>query len=1558
MRITLLTFGVSATDPNGTTPTLSTSALPTGASFVDNGNGTGTFNWTPTFAQAGSYPVTFRASDGTLLDSQIVTITVNFVNAPPALAVIGNKSVNENTLLTFGVSATDPNGTTPTLSTSALPTGASFVDNGNGTGTFNWTPTFAQAGSYPVTFRASDGTLIDSQVVTITVVGVNVPPVLATIGNKSVNDGSVLSFVVTATDPNGTIPSLSTSALPTGATFVDSLNGHALFNWRPNYAQAGSYNVTFHASDGSLSDSQVVTITVAFVNVAPKLAAIGNQTANEGQLLTFGVSAVDSNGTIPTLTATALPTGAGFVDHANGTGTFTWTPGFTQAGSYNVVFHASDGTLVDSQIVTVTVVGVNVAPKIAAIGNKSVNDGSVLSFVITATDSNGTIPALSATGLPTGATFADSLNGHGLFNWRPNYAQAGSYNVTFHASDGSLSDSQVVTITVAFVNVAPKLAAIGNQTANEGQLLTFGVSAVDSNGTIPTLSATSLPTGAGFVDHANGTGTFTWTPGFTQAGSYNVVFHASDGTLVDSQIVTVTVVGVNVAPKIAAIGNKSVNDGSVLSFVITATDSNGTIPALSATGLPAGATFADSANGHGLFDWRPNYAQAGSYNVTFHASDGSLADSQIVTITVNFVNVAPKLAAIGSQTATEGQLLTFGVSAIDSNGTIPTLSATGLPAGAAFVDSANGRGLFSWKPGFTQAGSYNVVLHASDGTLVDSQIVAITVVGVNLPPIIAAIGNKSVNDGSVLSFVITATDSNGTIPTLSAASLPTGATFADSANGHGLFNWRPNYAQAGSYNVTFHASDGSLSDSQVVTITVNFVNVAPTIAAIGNKSVNEGTALSFTISAVDSNGTIPALTATGLPTGATFADSANGHGLFNWRPSYAQAGSYNVVFHASDGTLLDSQVVTITVAFVNVSPKLAAIGNKVAVAGTPLNFVVTAVDSNGTIPILTTSALPANASFVDNHNGTGNFSFTPIASQAGPHNITFYASDSLLVDSQLVMITVTIGGNLPPIFATMHDTAVDEGATLVLTVSASDPDGGGAFPKLSATSTLKNFTFVDNKNGTGTLTYNPNFFNAGVDTVHFFATDILNATSIFSIRVTTNDVNQPPKFLAVSAKSVRVGDTLSFNIAATDSTDPLWPRRVFLSMVTAPSGAGFVDNQNSTGKFTFTPGPTQVAVDTIQFAAVDQGVPPLSANLAVVVTVQASAVPPVMNLASNVAEKTTEGQVLTVPITATDADGSIPVISADSLPANAVLNQVGPGSATFVFSPSFVQGDPRSKLYTVVFKASNGAAFTKSTMTIQVLDAGPQKPIFDSIPANPTLVAGTVDSFSVHAVDPDTMPVTLAAFLSTLAPLPTSFTFVDLGKGLGKLKVAPTFAQFGTYNIVIVANNGRLTDTLKLVVTVLKGANQPPILAAIGNKTAKQLQGFNFLVSATDADGTFPQLIATNMPAAASFTDHNNGTGTFSWIPTLFDTGKVVVTFHAIDTDTTGVADSAAVTLTVLDTVIAPSFIVPGTVFGDYERGGHPSVPRFRRQSGQHYSVIAGRTYLDHRHAGHTHEIC
>ncbi|MCG6945128.1 MAG: DUF2341 domain-containing protein, partial [Deltaproteobacteria bacterium] len=94
--------------------------------------------------------------------------------------------------------------------------------------------------------------------------GTNSDPVLNSIGNKSVDEGQLLQFTISATDPDtGDTLTYSASNLPTGASFDP---GTQTFSWTPNVGDAGTYpNVLFTVQDDATpqgSDSESITITV------------------------------------------------------------------------------------------------------------------------------------------------------------------------------------------------------------------------------------------------------------------------------------------------------------------------------------------------------------------------------------------------------------------------------------------------------------------------------------------------------------------------------------------------------------------------------------------------------------------------------------------------------------------------------------------------------------------------------------------------------------------------------------------------------------------------------------------------------------------------------------------------------------------------------------------------------------------------------------------------------------------------------------------------------------------------------------------------------------------------------------------------------------------------------------------------------------------------------------------------------------------------------------------------------------------------------------------------
>src|SRR5262249_28012646 len=153
-----------------------------------------------------SYSFTLRVTDNgtpTLVDEETLTVLVHEVNRPPLLAPIGNQSVDEQSTLSFTVSATDPDLPANGLSYSLVgaPAGASIDPT---TGVFSWTPSEAQgANSYPVTVRVTaDGSpsLSDEETIPLMVNEVNQAPVLGAIGERAVDEGSTLTFTATATD--------------------------------------------------------------------------------------------------------------------------------------------------------------------------------------------------------------------------------------------------------------------------------------------------------------------------------------------------------------------------------------------------------------------------------------------------------------------------------------------------------------------------------------------------------------------------------------------------------------------------------------------------------------------------------------------------------------------------------------------------------------------------------------------------------------------------------------------------------------------------------------------------------------------------------------------------------------------------------------------------------------------------------------------------------------------------------------------------------------------------------------------------------------------------------------------------------------------------------------------------------------------------------------------------------------------------------------------------------------------------------------------------------------
>ncbi len=168
---------VTARDGSTNNITLTLDSAPTWVAIDDNHNGNGEIEITvPSEATSTRYSVTVRATNNNGYDTETFNIIIGEINQSPILSDIGNKSVKEESTLSFRLSSSDSDRPSQTLrySMSNAPTGSSINSS---TGLFSWTPNHSQVGTHSIIFTVTDDGFpisSDSQNVEFTVTAIPV----------------------------------------------------------------------------------------------------------------------------------------------------------------------------------------------------------------------------------------------------------------------------------------------------------------------------------------------------------------------------------------------------------------------------------------------------------------------------------------------------------------------------------------------------------------------------------------------------------------------------------------------------------------------------------------------------------------------------------------------------------------------------------------------------------------------------------------------------------------------------------------------------------------------------------------------------------------------------------------------------------------------------------------------------------------------------------------------------------------------------------------------------------------------------------------------------------------------------------------------------------------------------------------------------------------------------------------------------------------------------------------------------------------------------------------
>ncbi|WP_456784475.1 cadherin domain-containing protein [Bradyrhizobium sp. USDA 4516] len=1027
--------GITATssDVNGGTVTFSLSDDAGGRFAIDASTGVVTVANASLldFETATSHNITVKAADASgAFTTQTFSIAVTDV--APTQPVDGNNATNtvsegaaNGDLVGITATSSDVNGGTVTFSLSDDAGGRFAIDASTGVVTVANASLldFETATSHNITVKAADASgAFTTQTFSIAVT--DVAPTQPVDGNNATNtvsegaaNGDLVGITATSSDVNGGTVTFSLSDDAGGRFAIDASTGVVTVANASllDFETATSHNITVKAADASGAFT-TQTFSIAVTDVAPTQPVDGNNATNtvsegaaNGDLVGITATSSDVNGGTVTFSLSDDAGGRFAIDASTGVVTVANASllDFETATSHNITVKAADASgAFTTQTFSIAVT--DVAPTQPVDGNNATNtvsegaaNGDLVGITATSSDVNGGTVTFSLSDDAGGRFAIDASTGvvtvanASLLD----FETATSHNITVKAADASGAFT-TQTFSIAVTDVAPTQPVDGNNATNtvsegaaNGDLVGITATSSDVNGGTVTFSLSDDAGGRFAIDASTGVVTVANASllDFETATSHNITVKAADASgAFTTQTFSIAVT--DVAPTQPVDGNNATNtvsegaaNGDLVGITATSSDVNGGTVTFSLSDDAGGRFAIDASTGvvtvanASLLD----FETATSHNITVKAADASGAFTT-QTFSIAVTDVAP-------------------------TGVDDTSASAGATAATEKGGTSNGSGGIN--------GSGNVLTNDSDvhgGSLTVSAIRVGGVEGVGTAgtlgaDLLGAHGTLTMNVDGSYTYVVNQNDS-------AVQALNVGQTTTDTFN----------------YTVT----DGNLTDTAVLTVTINGANDAPVNTVPGVQEVVQNTNVTFngaklvSISDVDvgagtetvtlsvAHGTLTLSGTTGLSfttgdgttdTTMTFSGSVTNinnalNGLL-YNPADTFVGADTLTITTTDqGGLSDSDTVTINEDSPNpgtltASPTdvifYASGTNTLNGTNTTLNGTDHITGGTGTDTLIVTGGSPGPFTFGDGNIFLTNFEvFKIVDTNSGNHtdNVTFLSS--------------------------------------------------------------------------------------------------------------------------------------------------------------------------------------------------------------------------------------------------------------------------------------------------------------------------------------------------------------------------------------------------------------------------------------------------------------------------------------------------------------------------------------------------------------------------------------
>jgi len=793
------------------------------------------------------------------------------------------------------------------------------------------------------------------------------------------------------------------------------------------------------------------TVLVLNTNTPPTVDAGADQTVAEEAQVTLTGSAGDDDGTVVATEWTQV-TGpvVSLEDATELTASFS-APKTTapQVLNFRLTVTDDEGATA-TDLVTVTVLPDNLLPTVDAGQDQVVMEGTEVALAGVASDPDGSVASVEWTqlgGPPVSLEDPAALETTFVAPATPVTAVVFLRLVVTDDEGGVASD--VVSITVASDNQPPEVDAGAAQTVLEGGEVTLEGTASDPDGSIASVAWTQVAGPAvALSDPESLEPTFT-APATTEPVALTFQLAVADdegATAMD--VVSVSVLPDNQPPTADAGLDQVVDDGTTVTLAGAAADPDGEVAGVEWTQLTGPAVVLSDPT-----DLAPTFVAPAvpalemlTFQLTVTDDEGAAA-SDWVTVTVMPNNLAPVADAGPDQTVSDGASVTLAGTASDPDGAVASTEWVQVSGPSVVLSDPT-----ALTTTFTAPTSGVLVTLVFELTVTDdegataSDVVAVSVVPSNLPPVAEAGDGVVVDEGVVVTLTGAASDPDGTVASTVWTQVGGPAvTLSDPSALQPTFTAPTTSALVSlTFQLTVTDDEGATA-SDVVVVTVAPVNAPPVADAGDDQTVSEQTEVTLVGGAFDSDGGVASTvwTQIGGPT-VVLSDETSLTTTFTTPPTTTpQTLVFQLTVTDDEGALAVDTVV-VAVMPVNLPPVVSAGVDTSAVSGETVQLQGSANDPDGTLAQTTWSQVGGTSvTLSDPAALTPTFTAPDVVV---PEVLTFElaAQDdegAVTTDQVQVQVAPLVPTNVPPSAEAGGNQTQASGTTVQLAGGASDSDG-------------------------------------------------------------------------------------------------------------------------------------------------------------------------------------------------------------------------------------------------------------------------------------------------------------------------------------------------------------------------------------------------------------------------------------------------------------------------------------------------------------------------------------